>query len=344
MVLRSIHSIVALVLMATVAHAQQLAWWGQSIETTNSFVTTWELAGADTVKLPFRNYSVFDCTVEWGDGSANSTITTWDDADKTHSYASGGTYQVVINGTMGNFYFNNGGDVLLLKTVEQWGDVNIHATGFSHAFFGCANLTSVPYEFPWTHLTSIVYAFYGCTSWTGPMPDISGCTNLSNARFICYNCANLEGAVVDLGVFPSLTDARSAYGYNYKITSGLTTVIPPSCTTFQGTYAGNHLLVGDVSAITNSVSCTYFEAQDANVLTYESTGGMLSTNVPNGYIFNMSGCNLIADHVNNILVDLDTSGATNGTCTLAGDNAAPTGAGVTAFSSLTNKTWTVTVN
>ena len=48
--------------------------------------------------------------------------------------------------------------------------------------------------------------------------------------------------------------------------------------------------------------------------------------------------------VNSILTDLDTHGLSDGYLDLGGTNAAPTGAGVTAATSLTGKGWSVTTN
>jgi hypothetical protein len=53
---------------------------------------------------------------------------------------------------------------------------------------------------------------------------------------------------------------------------------------------------------------------------------------------------LIETSVNNILIQLDNNGLLNGTVNLAGTNAAPTGAGLTAKTNLQGKGWSVTTN
>jgi len=54
---------------------------------------------------------------------------------------------------------------------------------------------------------------------------------------------------------------------------------------------------------------------------------------------------LTVSAVNHILVTLDTNGLSNGYCTLNdGTNAAPTGAGLTAITSLQSKGWYITTN
>ena len=60
---------------------------------------------------------------------------------------------------------------------------------------------------------------------------------------------------------------------------------------------------------------------------------------------NMSGCALTQTAVNTILTNLDSNGTTDGLVNLSGGtNSAPSGAGLTAKTSLEGKNWTVVVN
>ena len=47
-------------------------------------------------------------TVDWGDGSPTSVVTSYDDPDRTHVYGTPGNHTVVITGVMETIYFNNG--------------------------------------------------------------------------------------------------------------------------------------------------------------------------------------------------------------------------------------------
>ena len=60
--------------------------------------------------------------------------------------------------------------------------------------------------------------------------------------------------------------------------------------------------------------------------------------------FRLDGNALPQSNVDNILVDLDASGATGGTCNVGGSNAAPSATGLAAKLSLEGKGWTVTVS
>ena len=97
------------------------------------------LGAGDSFDLPLRSGYNYNFIVDWGDGNT-STVTSFDDVNKTHTYATGGEYQISITGLCEAWYFNNVGDRLKLISIDQWG-----GTGFKNmesAFTGCSNLTS----------------------------------------------------------------------------------------------------------------------------------------------------------------------------------------------------------
>ncbi|MHA1714008.1 MAG: hypothetical protein ACTSXP_00050 [Promethearchaeota archaeon] len=61
--------------------------------------------------------------VQWDDGSRDS-ITTWNQTETTHTYASTGIYKITITGTIIGWRFNNGDDRLKLLDISQWGHCN----------------------------------------------------------------------------------------------------------------------------------------------------------------------------------------------------------------------------
>lgn len=117
------------------------------------FITEWTVSGdaaARTITLPLVNTRAegslsYNCTVDWGDGSALSTITAYDDADRVHTYAANGTYLVKIRGVCEGWSFNNGGDKTKITRVISWGNASAF-NGFKYlkgGFYGCSNLTSL---------------------------------------------------------------------------------------------------------------------------------------------------------------------------------------------------------
>ena len=114
------------------------------------FITRWAVAGdatARTITLPLSNGngSTFNCTIDWGDGTAFSTVTAYNDANRIHTYAANGTYNVEIRGKCEGWSFNNAGDKLKLTSIINWGSRGIFG-GFKYlmgGFYGCTNNTSL---------------------------------------------------------------------------------------------------------------------------------------------------------------------------------------------------------
>ena len=117
------------------------------------FISTWKTDNLSTgsstntqVKLPLVSTGTYKFTVNWGDGSSN-VITTWNQAQVTHTYAAIGTYTITITGFIKGWEFNNTGDRLKIMTLVQWGCLrlgNAMPTGFvgNRGFFdGCENIT-----------------------------------------------------------------------------------------------------------------------------------------------------------------------------------------------------------
>ncbi len=134
-----------------------------------AFVSTWKTNNTSTgsststqVKLPLESTGTYNFTVDWGDG-LNNTITAWNDANVTHTYAAAGTYTVTINGTITGFRFNNTGDRLKLTDISKWGPLKLGNNG--NYFYGASNLTISSTEvLDLTGTTNLAGAFRSCTS------------------------------------------------------------------------------------------------------------------------------------------------------------------------------------
>lgn len=114
-------------------------------ETPPSFITKWDVTSSFlTVHLPIYSsspddHTEYDFEVDWGDGTIQQ-VTSFDDPDAIHTYASAGLKTVTITGTLKGFNFSmtKTSDHLFVD-VEQWGNV-ILGNGILH-FSGCSNLT-----------------------------------------------------------------------------------------------------------------------------------------------------------------------------------------------------------
>lgn len=113
----------------------------QDIATTE-FITEWEIPSGSFTILA-ADLGIYNATIDWGDSSALSIITTYNDADLTHTYTTTGTRQIIINGTFPHFRIGNSATIRSLITkVIQWGDVEWLSTESS--FQGTDNLTVLP--------------------------------------------------------------------------------------------------------------------------------------------------------------------------------------------------------
>jgi surface protein len=116
------------------------------------FISTWKTDNLSTgsstntqVKLPLVSTGTYKFTVNWGDGNTD-VITTWNQAQVTHTYAAIGTYTITITGFIKGWEFNNLGDRLKIMKLDQWGCLRLGndmpPLDFNRGFFfGCENIT-----------------------------------------------------------------------------------------------------------------------------------------------------------------------------------------------------------
>jgi hypothetical protein len=137
------------------------------------FVTTWDTTlistGSSTgnqIRLPLISTGSYSFFVDWGDGTS-SIITSWNQAETTHTYSNTGRYTVIITGALVGWRFAGTGDILKIISVEQWGSgFRLGAT--DQHFNGCANLSLIGVRdvLNLTGTTSFASSFAGCSQLT----------------------------------------------------------------------------------------------------------------------------------------------------------------------------------
>jgi len=112
------------------------------------FISTWRTTNTSTgsststqVKLPLINSGTYNFVVNWGDGNSD-TITTWNQAETTHTYASSGDYTITITGQIEGFSFLGTGDRLKILDIQNWGSALFLANSNQNlgCFYLCSNL------------------------------------------------------------------------------------------------------------------------------------------------------------------------------------------------------------
>ena len=243
----------------------QTAWEG------SSFISTW--VAASPISLPLVPHGTYNMTVDWGDGSPEDTITSWNDAAKTHNYTVSGEYDVTIRGTIKGFAFNNTGYTSSLIDVKEWGPLQICE---SASFYGADELgpgarpASLQYKLTATDRpailsTSFENTFRGANNLSGSISGwrTSNVTNLKNTfrdaskfntplNWDTSNVTTLEGT------FKNATDFNQSLNWD-------TTEVLNVSGTFSGATSYNKPIDWDTSKATN------FAYMFENAIAFDST-------------------------------------------------------------------------
>lgn len=146
---------------------------------------------------------------------------------------------------------------------------------------------------------------------SGLTGDIAAITNLSNLSYLDFRSSGVSGDVASLA---TLTSLQYLYLHVTSVTGD----------------------VGDLATLTNII----------NMRINSTSVGYNTTTLPawSNTDLRFQDCAWTQSEVDNFLVDLDTAGGTNGSLDVSGTNAAPSGTGTAARTSLLGKGWTVTVS
>ena len=175
-------------------------------------------AGSSTstqFKLPLTTSTGLNAVVDWGD-STTDTITVYNAAEVTHTYASSGTYTISITGTLPGFRFNNTGDKLKIINISSWGVLNITN---NLVFKGCTNLTCSATDAPTITSTSMGSTFESCTNFNGNIGnwDVSAVTTI-NSMFLSATAFNQNIGSWNTGVVTNMSNMfQSATAFNQNI-------------------------------------------------------------------------------------------------------------------------------
>jgi surface protein len=256
------------------------------------FTTTWTTTAPNqTITLPYLPTGIYSGTINWGDSTTsvnNGTVT-------THTYATAGTYTVVINGNCDGWNFDQIGGSGFITSVEWWGQLKltvggaynlggyfgncsnldlstvsdvldlIGVTDMSQMFINCTSLTTISRINEWD-TSAVQYMstmFYGCTAFNQPLSFNTAAVN--DMSFMFANCTAFNQALTFNT--SAVTDMNGMFN---------------SCTAFNQPLSFNTAVVTDMNAMFNS--CSAFNS----VLTFTSTSAVtdMSTMFSNCTSFN----------------------------------------------------------
>jgi len=264
-----------------------------------------------------RSTGTVDYEAEWGDGNVEiSTLNTL-----PHTYAAGDYSVVVYSDGVYGPYFNGSGDGDQITSVAIGSGADL-GTDLSNAWWDASNMTTFTCPFD---VTSSVTSFYrtwlNCTSLTSfPLLNTSSGANFGAAWHTCTSLTS----------FPLLnTSSGASFSRAWQNCTSLTSfplLDTSSGTTFTAAW----------------FYCTSLADFPANM--FDTTGTLIATAFTNAW----ANCALTAQSIENILVSLDTNGATGITLSIHGGTNAHTStwsaAANAAWLSLDAKGWNITQN
>ncbi|GAK96286.1 chitinase [Nonlabens tegetincola] len=105
--------------------------FGNTGSNPNDFIWTWRTTTAnETITMPTLSGSSYNYTIDWGDGSTDSTTYT---SAASHTYVMPGDYDITITGIYTGILANINGDADKLIDVKQWGSQQWETIRFQNA-------------------------------------------------------------------------------------------------------------------------------------------------------------------------------------------------------------------
>jgi surface protein len=203
------------------------------------FTSTWTTTGlSQTIELPYLSTGgTYSGTIDWGDGNTSANSYT----NRTHTYATAGTYTVVINGTCIGWNFSVLGESNYITSVVNWGNLQF-GTNNGGYFSLCSNLD----------LSSVQGIL-----------NLTGITNMSNMFTECFSLTSINNinswntsAVTNMsGMFASCTSFNQPLSFNTAAVTDMS-VMFSSCISFNQPLSFNTAAVTDMSGM--FASCTSF--------------------------------------------------------------------------------------
>jgi surface protein len=254
-----------------------------------AFTTEWTTtAPSESIELPYVT-GTYSGTIYWGDGSTDIN----DGSVTSHTYATAGTYTVIITGDCIGWNFGSSGSATNFTSVVNWGQLQLGTDNLGYNFAYCSNLdlSSVQGTLNLTGVTNFDGLFYDCTSlttinninsWdtsaiTSMAEMFSGCTSFNQAlsfdtsavefmNNMFLNTTNFNSAL-NLNT-SAVTDMRSMFEgcsvFNQNISSWNTGAVDRIDYMFSGAITFNQNIGSWNTSTITSMSGMFQNATDFN--------------------------------------------------------------------------------
>ena len=216
------------------------------------FTTEWTTtAPSESIQLPYTGTGTYTGTIDWGDGNTDVN----DGTVTFHTYATAGTYTVIIDGDCIGWDFGqsfSGGNI---TSVVNWGQLQLGPDNFGYNFYACPNLdlSSVQGTLDLTGVTNLDGLFFECfalttinniNSWdtsaiTTMAYMFNGCTAFNQS--LSFNTS----AITSMNsMFNACSVFNSALTFNTSAVTNMNDM-------FNGCSAFNQALTFNTSAVTS---------------------------------------------------------------------------------------------
>lgn len=119
--------------------------------------------GDNTVSIPMTSSGTYNYYIDWGDGTSSTQITTYNDANATHTYSEAKEYKIKLYGNLNRLLFQ---DTNIGKCLKEVTKCDLTFIDISGMFMNCSNLKYVPDDIfiKSFDITSAENVFRGCSS------------------------------------------------------------------------------------------------------------------------------------------------------------------------------------
>jgi hypothetical protein len=296
--------------------------------------TTQAGSASDTFVLPLHSGTT-SMTVYWGDGNSD-VITTYNQAELTHVYASSGTYQISLDGAVSGIRFAGAGDRLKILSIDNWGTNQWSTMQF--AFYGCSNMVGTYTDSPDTSLvTNMYFSFSGCSSFNSPLTF--DCSAVTTMYQMFLGCSSFNSDI-EFTNMSNVLDMRNMFYANTVLNSNIILADTSNVTQMSGMFQGcpvfNQPLNLDTSNATSFSSMfLYAGAFDQDISAWNISSLTNAASMFFGSGFSTTNYDLL-------LVGWQGQTHNNSVAFHAGTAQYSSGAPATARASLITDLWTIT--
>jgi surface protein len=221
----------------------------------NSMILTFQIASnLLSLSLPYDGLGTYSGTINWGDGS--SSVNSY--ANRTHTYATSGNYDVTISGLSTKFSFGAyDGTKFQLVDIKQWGNIGIDS--YSGVFYDCNNLTGISATDSPILSGNISYMFQSC--------ELLGTTATNISNWNTENVTNMSGLFL------------SSPNFNSDVSSWNVSNVTNMSSMFAGTNFNYSLNSWNVSGVTNMSEMFSSTPFNSNISSWNTSNVTLMYNM-----------------------------------------------------------------